>query len=222
MSTSIRECIKKNKLIVIMRNINEDYALSFAQALYEGGIRLVEITFNQEAGDDGITSTYRALKSIKDGCPPDMYVGAGTVLTEPQMRIAINAGAEYIVSPNTNIEIIKMTRKLGLVSIPGAFTPTEIEKAYSAGADFVKLFPSDILGLSYVKAITAPLNHIPMIAVGGVTLENAASFLSAGFCALGIGTNILKREWLDNKDFKKISELAKQYIEVIEQHTSEA
>lgn len=212
------ECIKNNKLIAILRDINEDRALSIAQALYEGGVRLVEVTFNQAAGDNGITSTYRAIKSIKDGCPKGMFVGAGTVLTEAQMRIAVNAGAEFILSPNTNVELIKSTKKVGLVSIPGALTPTEIEKAYSVGADFVKFFPADSLGSAYAKAIMTPLNHIPLIAVGGVGLENITSFLSSGFCAVGVGTNILDKEMAKNNKFKEISEMARKYTSAIEQY----
>ena len=219
-SISLKESIKKNKLIAIMRNISEDYALSAAQALYDGGVRLVEVTFNQAAADSGITSTYRAIQSIKYACPDDMYVGAGTVLTEPQMRIAINAGAEYIVSPNIEPELIKIQKKLGLVSIPGALTPTEIVLAHSSGADFVKIFPADIMGLSYAKAIMAPLNHIPMIAVGGVNLENLTSFLEAGFCGVGIGGNILKQEFLLEKDFDAISKTAKKYTDIIEQYNA--
>ena len=220
--TDITNCILKHKLIVIMRNIDEDYALSIAQALYEGGVRLVEVTFDQKSGDDGVTSTYRAIKSIKDGCPKDMYVGAGTVLTETQMRTAVDAGAEYIISPNTNVELIKLAKNLGLVSIPGAFTPTEIELAYSAGADFIKLFPADILGLAYAKSIMAPLNHIPMLAVGGVDLDTLGTFLSNGFCGVGIGGNIIRHDLIKNREFDKLTELASRYTQAIAQCSEKA
>ena len=216
---SIKESIKKNKLIAIMRNVSEDLALSIAQVLYEGGVRLVEVTFNQAAGENGIAATCKAIKSIKDGCPQGMYVGAGTVLTGEQMNMAVNAGAEYIISPNVNVGIIQSTKKLGLVSIPGAFTPTEIELAYSSGADFVKVFPADSLGLSYAKAIMAPLNHIPMLAVGGVDLENLTSFFSAGYCGVGIGGNIIKQNLINDKKFEAIAELARQYTTLIKQYT---
>lgn len=138
-------------------------------------------------------------------------MGAGTVLTPEQVDRAFKAGAEYIISPDTNPEVIKRTVSLGLVSIPGALTPTEIQYAHACGADFVKLFPAGEMGISYIKAVTAPLNHIRLLAVGGVNEDNLADFFKAGIKGAGIGSNIIKKNLLEQKDFKGITKLAGLY-----------
>ena len=124
-------------------------------------------------------------------------------------------GARYLISPNTDKEIIDFASAHNLVSIPGAMTPTEIVTAYNFGADFVKLFPSDSLGLGYIKAVRAPLSNIPMLAVGGVNENNIGDFLSTGISGVGVGSNIVKRDLVENNDFEGITELALKYTSKI-------
>lgn len=205
------EAIKRYKLITIVRGIDGKDVLPLAEALYEGGVRLIEVTFNQSKGAAGIEETAAAIRAVAESGKEGLLAGAGTVLSEEQVRGAAEAGARYIISPNTNPEIIRLTKQLGLVSIPGALTPSEVVVAYEAGADFVKLFPADNLGLGYAKAVMAPLNHIPMLAVGGVNEHNITDFLKAGFCGVGVGGNIVKTALVREGRFDEITSLAKAY-----------
>lgn len=211
----IKQAIEKQKIIAIMRNVARKDVLPVAKALYEGGIRLVEVTFNQKS-ETGVADTSNSIKQINDFFSGRMFVGAGTVLTTKQVDAAVSAGAKYIISPNTNLAIIHHTVELGAVSIPGAFTPSEIVSAYGAGASFVKLFPADVLGISYIKAIRAPINHIPILAVGGVNDENLKDFFAAGITGVGIGSNIVKNSLIEKGEFDKLTELARKYTEQIQ------
>lgn len=208
------ESILKHKIIVIIRKVESPYIIPLAQALYDGGVRLIEVTFDQSS-PTGNDDTSQAIRSINDYFGDAMCIGAGTVMTTLQAQIASDAGAKYLISPNTDIEIIQKTTELGLVSIPGAITPTEATIAYDSGADFVKLFPAGEMGIHYVKAIMAPLNHIPFLAVGGIDETNIEQFLTIGVKGFGIGSNIVKRSLIKEGKFKEITELAKRFIEII-------
>lgn len=141
-----------------------------------------------------------------------IVVGAGTVTTVDMLKSAYDAGAKFIVSPDTNPKVIKETINLGMVSMPGAMTPTEVNLAYNYGADFVKVFPVSNLGASYIKAVCSPLNHIPVLAVGGVNQNNISDFLRCGAVGAGVGGNLVNKEWIANGQFDKITSLAKEFI----------
>jgi 2-dehydro-3-deoxyphosphogluconate aldolase/(4S)-4-hydroxy-2-oxoglutarate aldolase len=142
-------------------------------------------------------------------------LGAGTVLDSPTARLAILAGAEFIVSPSTNLEVIELCRRYDKVVMPGALTPTEVVTAWQAGADVVKIFPSDTFGPKYLKALRAPLPQVRMMPTGGVTLETAADFLRAGACALGVGGSLVEAKALEGRDLKRIESLARQFVEIV-------
>ena len=146
-----------------------------------------------------------------------MYVGAGTVTSVELVDMAAEAGALYMISPDMDEEVIKRTRELGLVSMPGAYTATEAKKAYNAGADFVKLFPCIGDAPAYVKALCAPLSHIPFLAVGGVDANNANAFIKAGAVGVGVGSSLVNKKWVDAGEYEKITEEAKKMIENINQ-----
>ena len=205
------EKIKENKIIVIVRGVAKEKLLPLAEAMYGGGIRLLECTYDASGKiDDGeIAANIEMLAKHFDG---KMLIGAGTVLTEKQVALTKSAGGKFIISPDTNVDVIKKTKELGLVSIPGAITPTEVAFAYRSGADFVKLFPIDIFGgAKYIKALKAPLSNIPMLAVGGVNPDNMAEFLSAGALGIGIGSGVVDKKLVEAGEFSKITELAKSY-----------
>lgn len=208
----VKQQILDHKIIAILRNIAPRDILPTAQALYEGGIRLLEVTFNQQKGPEDTVEAIKALCKEYDG---KMSVGAGTVITKQQAQAAVDAGAKYMISPNTNIEVIKYTKERGALSIPGVFTPSEIIAAYEAGADFVKLFPAEVLGIPYIKAVTAPINHIPMLAVGGVDDKNLGQFLAAGVKGAGIGSNIVNAKLIKEQKFSELTALAKKYTDQI-------
>ena len=206
--------INRYKIIAIVRGVTGEALVETAEALYEGGIRLLEITFDQ-TGKISATETAEMIAELCRRFAGRMRIGAGTVMTAEQARIAFEAGAEYMISPDTSREVIEETIRLGAVSIPGALTPTEVATAHAYGADFVKLFPAGDLGLSYIKSIRAPLAHIPMLAVGGVNEKNLGEFLSAGLSGVGIGSNIVNKKLIDNGDFAALTALAKQYTEQV-------
>lgn len=215
MKESTIEAIKREKIIAIVRGVDKDKCEKVADALYLGGIRLTEVTFNQK-DPSSFSVTAQAIALLSEKYKDRMLIGAGTVLTAEQVEIAANAGAKYIISPDVNEEVIRKTCELGLVSIPGAITPSEMTAAHRYGADFVKLFPAGDFGPSYVKAIRAPLNHIPMLAVGGVNENNVAEFLKAGICGAGIGGNLANKTWIEAGEYEKITATAKTIIENIQ------
>ena len=215
MREPIISLVRQKKIIAIVRGIAPDKILPTAEALYEGGIRMIEVTFDQKnpANWKNAMDMIRAIDAHFGG---KVAVGAGTVTTPELVNLAADAGAKYIISPDAKEAVIRRTRQLGLVSMPGALTPTEITNAYDWGADFVKLFPVGALGLDYIKAITAPLNHIPLLAVGGVNTENVTDYLAAGCVGAGIGGSLVSAKWIAAGEFEKIRETAKTLVEKVE------
>lgn len=202
--------IEQNRIVAILRKVPLEKAEKTAAALVDGGIRLLEITFDQKA-----ETPENTLRSIELAAKrfPEIAVGAGTVMTTEQARLAKEAGASFILAPNTNVAVIQKAKGLGLGAVPGAMTPTEIAAAYEAGADVVKLFPAGDLGIGYLKAIRAPINHIPLIAVGGVDHKNLADFIRAGAIGAGIGSNIVNNQLIAEDRFDELTKLARLYME---------
>ncbi len=205
--------VEQNKMIVIVRGIESEKLIPLAEAMYEGGIRLLEITYsaNGKVSDETTAENIRKLSEHFEG---RMFIGAGTVLTKKQVELTAEAGGKFIISPNVSKAVIEKTTELGLVSMPGALTPTEICDAHDFGADFVKLFPITNMGPDYVKAVKAPLSHIKLLAVGGIDETNMETYLKAGVCGFGVGSNIIDKTMLQNGDYKGITQLAKKYADV--------
>lgn len=211
MKELIKQKIKEDKLIAIVRGIAADRCIRVAQALYDGGFTLMEITYDQRHPQTW-EETAKTIGTIAKAMEGKMYVGAGTVTCTELVELTHKYGGQFIISPDVNEEVIKKTCDLGMVSIPGALTPTEVMVAHRAGADFVKLFPAGNFGAGYVKAVKAPLSHVDMLVVGGVNEENLASFLAAGACGAGIGGNLVNREWVNAGAFEKITEVARKMV----------
>ncbi len=203
--------IQEEKIIVIVRGLAKDKLIPTAEALYAGGIRLMEITYSDDKNvPDSITGD--CIKALVAHFGDKMLIGAGTVLTKEQVRLTKAMGGTFIISPNADGEIIKETCAQGLVSIPGALTPTETVAATKDGADFVKLFPVCSLGTEYVKAIKAPLSSIKLLAVGGIDENNISDYMKSGVSGFGIGSNIIKKDLINDGNFAAITELAKKYV----------
>lgn len=214
MRTEIIERVKMKKLVVIVRGVYGEACLKLAKALYEGGIEFMEVTFDQSSTENQ-RKTADTISMINEVMQGKVVMGAGTVTTLDMLDAAHKAGAKFIVSPDINPEIIMATVEKGMVSMPGAMTPTEILTAYNSGADFVKVFPILNLGSAYIKAVKGPLNHIPLLAVGGVNEKNIGEFIKAGACGAGVGGNLVNKEWIANGEFDKITDLAKEFIKNI-------
>ena len=210
---SIKRLIQETRLIVIARGMEPQRMLDAAEALYAGGVRLLECTFDHWRKDCE-QANRRLISALAERFSGRMQIGAGTVLTVREAEAAVDAGASFLISPGADEKVIVRTREMGAVSIPGALTPTEIVAAWHAGADFVKLFPVGSLGPGYVKAVRAPLAHIPMLAVGGVTLENIPAFLKSGVSGFGIGGSILSGA--ATGDLNSITETARAYVQAVQ------
>lgn len=211
MRNQIIERVLARKIVVIVRGVYGEDCLNLAKALLDGGIELMEVTFDQSSAENQ-KKTADTIELINKTLGDKMIIGAGTVTSVELLKTAKKAGAKFIVSPDTNTEIIKKTVKSGMVSIPGAMTPTEILTAYKAGADFVKVFPAADLGSSYIKTVKIPLNQVPLLAFGGVNEKNIGEFIKAGAAGAGVGGNLVNKEWIKNGEFDKITALAKEFI----------
>ncbi len=214
MKESIINAIIGSRIVAIVRGIKKDDIVNVATAIYEGGVTVMEITFDQ-SGRITDEQTGDMIKQVSEKFEGKMIIGAGTVLTLKQAEIASSSKAKFFVSPDTNVEIIEFAKRNGIVSMPGAMTPTECVTAYNAGADFVKIFPSNSLGLGYIKAVRAPLSHIPFIAVGGVSTENIKDFFAAGLSGVGIGSDLVSSELVKQGRFEKITENARKYVSAL-------
>ncbi len=208
----IIEQIEKNKIVVIVRGVAKEKLIPLVRAMYDGGIRLVECTYDASGkiSDEEIASN---IKMLCDYFKDKMIIGAGTVLSEKQVKLTAEAGGKFIISPDTNLEIIDFSKKCGLVSIPGALTPSEVAAAVRYGADFIKVFPIDLFGAKYIKTLKAPLSHARLLAVNGITAYNMNEYLSAGAVGVGVGSGIVNKKMIENNDFAGITKLAKEYTE---------
>ncbi len=215
MKMTIHERIAAKKLIAIVRGVAPSAMEPLAEALYAGGIQLLEVTFDQSGGCPA-EKTAETIAALSRRMEDRMAVGAGTVLTKAQVHLARQAGAQFILSPNTDPEIIRETKRLQMLSLPGAFTPSEVQCAYAAGADLVKLFPAEALGTDYIRALLAPLAHIPVLAVGGINEKNIPAYLDAGVCGFGVGSTLVRREWIAQGRFSELTALAQRYTQSIE------
>ncbi len=207
--------VLKSKIIAIVRGMPGEHIQNLAEALLAGGIDLVEVTFDQARPETWV-ETAQAIRRLSVHTQGRVLPGAGTVLSQEQLKLARDAGARYIITPNTNPGLIGAVKSAGLACFPGALTPTEIVAARDAGADAVKVFPAGQLGPGYLKAIRAPLSHIPLMAVGGVTERNAGDFLSAGCVGLGVGGNLVNQGWIAQGQWENITALAREYRKAVD------
>lgn len=205
--THYLDVIKHTKIVAIIRAEDSAQLINVVGALRKGGVRLIEVSMTTP---NALTVIEEAVKTFEH----EVIIGAGTVLDAETARMAINAGAEFIFSPVFKPEMIELCRRYAKIAIPGAFTPTEILNAWECGADLVKIFPTLQGGPSYIKAIKAPLPQIEMLAVGGVDLDTARAFIDAGCSAVGVGSSLVKKEFLAHNNFEALTELARSYVEV--------
>ena len=190
------EKIKRDKVVAIFRNVPYEILVRQVDLLLENGIDIMEITLNSD-------NALKSIEGLKRKYGKDISLGAGTVIEVDDVLRVKDLGAEFIISPNVNVEIIQRTKELNLISIPGAFTPTEILTAYQNGADMVKVFPATALGLNYVKNLRGPFPSIPFMATGGIDEANANDYINCGYEALGIGSALTSISTDNMDDFKK-------------------
>ncbi|MBQ8804459.1 MAG: bifunctional 4-hydroxy-2-oxoglutarate aldolase/2-dehydro-3-deoxy-phosphogluconate aldolase [Tyzzerella sp.] len=216
MREQVIKAIEKEKLVVIVRGIEREKLIPLAEAMYAGGIRLLEVTYSAN-GAVSDEDTAENIRMLAEHFGDRMYIGAGTVIKPEQVELTKAAGGKFIISPDAYEAVIRKTRELDMVSMPGALTATEIQAAHRAGADFVKMFPITDMGSAYVKAVRAPLSHIKLLAVGGVDLSNIAEYKKAGVCGFGVGSNIINKKMLADGDYAGITKLAEEYVAAVNQ-----
>ena len=212
----IIEGVLQNKVIAIVRGANQDNIVHIAEALYAGGIRFLEVTFPYKKPEK-YGETTEMIRMLVSHFEQKLHVGAGTVMTPECTELAANAGASYIISPNTDARVIRKTKELGLVSIPGAYTPTEIAEAIAQGADFVKLFPAAAAGSAYIKAVLAPLRGVKLIATGGISLDNCAEFLQCGCVGLGVGGKLADLNMIAQKRYEELTKAAELMLKKLKE-----
>lgn len=200
--------LKGIQLIPVLRKIPYESSPQLITALINGGIQAIEITLD----------TINAAEIIKESRAKfgqQVIVGAGTVLTVEQCEEAINAGAEFIVSPALNLDVVKYALASNVPVVPGVFTPSEMQKAYEAGAEMIKLFPASSLGPKFIKDVKGPLAHIQIMTTGGINIDTAKSYLNAGATAVGAGSDLLKKDWIQNEQWDLLSNEVREWLEVL-------
>lgn len=206
--------ILDKKVIAIVRGYYDEECLNLAKALHEGGVDLLEVTFDQKSHEERLR-TVNTISLLNKELGDVMAFGAGTVTTVEMVQMAKEAGAKFIVSPDMDPAVIKATVEADMVSIPGALTPTEIKQAHANGADFVKVFPISNMGPSYLKNVVAPLSNIRMLAVGGVDGSNIQAYMAAGAVGAGVASCLFKKDWIKAGDWARITEASKTFVSLL-------
>jgi 2-dehydro-3-deoxyphosphogluconate aldolase / (4S)-4-hydroxy-2-oxoglutarate aldolase len=201
---SIQSIVKEAPVVGIVRRPKVD-PVRCIEHLFNVGIRLVEITMDTAGAVD-------ILQSLRSQVPSDALLGAGTVTDVVRAEAALAAGATFIVTPNLNLDVIRIAREHGVAIMPGAMTPSEIWNAAAAGADYVKVFPASTLGPGFFREIRGPFAEIPLMATGGVNLDNARDFIAFGVDALGVGGALIPK---GNDEFDRCGEIAQRLLQIV-------
>src|SRR5262250_721011 len=208
--TQLRQ-ILDGGIVAVVRSPDSQQLVEAARALADGGINVVEITMTVPDALDVVRAVRRALGDR-------LLLGAGTILDPETARAALLAGAEFLVAPTLNLDVIRLCQRYDKLVMPGAFTPTEILTAWEAGADIVKVFPADVVGPAFFKALRGPLPQVRLMPTGGVDLTTAADFLKAGAVCLGVRGHLVDPKLVAGGDFARITALARQYVEIVKKH----
>jgi 2-dehydro-3-deoxyphosphogluconate aldolase/(4S)-4-hydroxy-2-oxoglutarate aldolase len=202
-------------IVAVVRSPDSQQLVEVTRALADGGVAVVEITMT-------VPNALEVLRQVRQALGERVLLGAGTILDPETARAALLAGAEYLVAPTVNLEVIRLCQRYDKLVMPGAFTPTEILSAWEAGADVVKVFPADVVGPAFFKALRGPLPQVRLMPTGGVDLTTAADFLRAGACCLGVGGQLVEPRAVAEGNFDRIRDLARQYVAVVKEVRSSA
>ncbi len=205
---TILEEILKRKVVAILRIKEADKLKKIIEAIAEGGLTVAEITMT-------VPNAIRLIEQMNKELDKNIILGVGTVMSAEVAEEAIKAGAKYVVSPVFKKEIVDAAHKHDVPVMPGCFTPTEIQTAHEAGADIIKVFPADVLGMAFFKAVLAPMPHVKLMPTGGVSLTNAGEWIKAGACAVGIGSALLDKDAIQSGNFSKLTENAKKIMKCV-------
>lgn len=199
------QAVQETGIVAIVRGTGAGEIVKIAGALYEGGIRAIEVTCNTDGYLD-------MIRTLTDTLGDKMLIGAGTVLSPVTAQLVIDAGAKFVLAPDFNPEVVQLVHQNQKLAVPGVTTPSEMLAAYRLGVDIVKLFPAGALGPRYLKDIRGPLNNAAIMPVGGITLDNLAEFVQAGATAFGIGGELVDKKAIAAGNFSVLTEKAKAFI----------
>lgn len=197
-------------IVAVVRGESAEPVLRAIEAVLQGGVSAIEVTFT-------VPGALQIIEKLAKELPEDVTLGAGTVLDGQTARNAIDAGAQFIVAPNTNLEVIEIAKWRGKPVMPGALTPTEVVTARDAGADLVKVFPANVMGPGYLRDLHGPLPDVRFIPTGGIDLDNAADYLKAGAAALGVGSSLIDKKLVAARDWDALTERARRFTGIVQQ-----
>jgi 2-dehydro-3-deoxyphosphogluconate aldolase/(4S)-4-hydroxy-2-oxoglutarate aldolase len=195
-------------IVAIIRASSSDELVDVARALYDGGIDVIEVTLT-------VPGALQTISDVRRDLGDSILLGAGTVLDPESARAAILAGAQFLVAPSLNLDVIRLSHRYATPVMPGVLTPTEVIAAWEAGAEILKVFPADVGGPAYLKALHGPFPDVRLLPTGGVNLDTAESFLNAGACAIGLGSALVEKAAVESRDFDRIRDLASQYVRIV-------
>ncbi len=206
----VKTALLDSGVTAVLRGVPEDQMVDVARAVHDGGVRALELTADAKRCSDQVAAVDRALEDT------DAIVGVGTVMDPAAARNAIEAGAEFILGPHFDEDVIEVCNREGVLCIPGVMTPTEAADAMAAGADMLKMFPASTVGPGHISAIQGPLGDVPIMPTGGVDTENVADYFEAGAVAVGAGSALVDYEAIRNKDMDGVRESAAEFVDAVE------
>lgn len=205
--TEVVRTIEETGIVAIVRGTKPEKIVKVAEALYAGGLRAIEVTCN--------TSGYlNMIEVLSNQMKGRMIIGAGTVITPSAAQTVIDAGAEFILAPNLDADVIRVANQYGKIAVPGVATPTEMVQAYKLGCEVLKFFPAGALGPKYLKDVLGPLNHMKFMPVGGISLQNIPEFIKAGAHSFGVGGELVDKQAIADDNYELITQKAQQFIKV--------
>lgn len=199
----LRKVINENPILAIMRNVPYEITLDYAKAIIDGGIRFFEVALNSP-------DALEQISVLKAAYGQEAYIGAGTAITVERAKAAVEAGAQFLLSPSTDAPVLQYCRDNNIPMLPGALTPSEVTTCLSYGFDVIKLFPAGDMPMGYIKSLKGPLDNTDYVAIGGVNKDNIAEFFRRGFIGVGLGSSILPKEAVANRDWKAASDYVKE------------
>jgi 2-dehydro-3-deoxyphosphogluconate aldolase/(4S)-4-hydroxy-2-oxoglutarate aldolase len=203
--TNIRETVKKNPVLAILRGVSTDMLIDYVGAIKDGGVRFFEVALNTP---DALVQ----IKMLKARFGDEIIVGAGTAITVKRAKAAVKAGADFLLAPSADEPVLKWCKRNGVAMLPGVLTPTDVSLSLKYGFDTLKLFPASDMPLSYVKSLKGPFDTTEYIAIGGISHTNASDFINAGCIGVGLGSNIAPKEAIKARDCKSITEAVKNLV----------
>ena len=195
-------------IVAVVRGTSDELIMKAIEAALDGGLNVVEVAFT-------VPNALEIIKRLAESVSEDVILGAGTVLTPEMAADAVDAGAQFIVSPNVDLATIEMAKSRGVPVFPGALTPTEVATAWQAGADMVKIFPANVMGPTYLKDLHGPFPQIKFMPTGGVNLNTARDYLENGAAALGVGGDLINRKLMEEGNFAEIASRARKFRQIV-------